>query len=980
VALKRLVLALVLVVSALVLGFGWWYHSSRPSVETVRRIEPTLKPPTEIKGYFLKPDRRFLQAIGEMRRVVAGPQGADSAEAAPQSAEARLEQGGWLIVCAGRSVGRLPLLPRFRDAMLLLEKDAAALRPRFPSSGAREEEDLAQAELKRFRPWAAAAAVEKAWGSSETSNRLLALGAQTLAQLCVQHVDTVGAGDALVGSALAWLALAKAATGEELAREECLLADVCGYYVEARDLASALPADDAVRFYVRHDDALLERAANAPLSTAEARFLRLKRLAEESNTMSWPAWNKLCLERDPDNRLPIMAAALASDDSETDPRKVVDATAQALDDLGYFPGLGLLGKVRRLRLDAVIDGFEEALENLKSEGGQRFPTPEAWVAWYRSFFYSALPRPSRMYLGNRWGEPYTGRLGKDGVGAAVEYRRWFKHLSAPEHGSGPADDLIQDMQNARYFGAALYLDSFAGLDERLPYADKRTLSAMFALTRLADTRPKHLSRLAWAYRNRLFALRLGEEIYRHADAIIGTHDMWLHTYVRDFVGDTQGLLQDLKMDGLRPLDRIQILESLRERPDVAVDLEGEYRKAIGQAPDSWDVTESYLDFLEEDGRRQNAIDELRRWLGQASADEDPHYSLATTRLAELLQSAGQHAEALDLLDSEDLETWELAAARREALLLDQLGRHEDALEVAETAADYNPGSVGALTLLLELRWRRDEFAQAAATLKGWEYPLDSQRWRFDIGGCFADCFLTRAEAGVKAWEALVAAGLAGSERTGEMAAEVSRRGNADLAFRMERWRGAIGFDRLRQVAFAYRDIRTSKGKDAALAWLSGMVTEKQREPFCVMIFTAKEHELLWDFPPATLTGDAGEYWWLTRAGASLLKDPGAKRRALLSEYLSKRGSSYYHTIARFLHGLETRDTLLGLADKDDKRCEIYYWIGLKEQVEGRYPEAADWYLRCLLTNQRNEGETHWAHEQLQLWAQQYEPLDQLTRQ
>ena len=60
-----------------------------------------------------------------------------------------------------------------------------------------------------------------------------------------------------------------------------------GYTTEARERAARLPAGDAVRLYVSHDDVALERSARDAEANYEARYLFLTRLCHGASLARW---------------------------------------------------------------------------------------------------------------------------------------------------------------------------------------------------------------------------------------------------------------------------------------------------------------------------------------------------------------------------------------------------------------------------------------------------------------------------------------------------------------------------------------------------------------------------------------------------------------------------------------------------------------------------------------------------------------------
>ena len=77
---------------------------------------------------------------------------------------------------------------------------------------------------------------------------------------------------------------------------------------------------------------------------------------------------------------------------------------------------------------------------------------------------------------------------------------------------------------------------------------------------------------------------------------------------------------------------------------------------------------------------------------------------------------------------------------------------------------------------------------------------------------------------------------------------------------------------------------------------------------------------------------------------------------------------HYHTIGRFLSGIISTQDLLATIRAPKQRCEIAYYIGFNHRMIGQFDKAADWYLICCETGLMNNGEYHWAADELFWWA------------
>ena len=75
-------------------------------------------------------------------------------------------------------------------------------------------------------------------------------------------------------------------------------------------------------------------------------------------------------------------------------------------------------------------------------------------------------------------------------------------------------------------------------------------------------------------------------------------------------------------------------------------------------------------------------------------------------------------------------------------------------------------------------------------------------------------------------------------------------------------------------------------------------------------------------------------------------------------------ADYYHALRRHLLGKLSLDDLLGMIRTSKQRCEFAYYIGLAARLKGDFAQAAQWYHLCWETLLQNNGEFHWAENEL----------------
>jgi hypothetical protein len=125
-----------------------------------------------------------------------------------------------------------------------------------------------------------------------------------------------------------------------------------------------------------------------------------------------------------------------------------------------------------------------------------------------------------------------------------------------------------------------------------------------------------------------------------------------------------------------------------------------------------------------------------------------------------------------------------------------------------------------------------------------------------------------------------------------------------------------------------------------------------------------------------------EFLWLQRliAWLALEKNPAGLEKDFIAHYKQgwldnmkskisgKNTYKYYNAIGRYLLEMISRDELLTRIKTSKQRCEFAYYIGLRERLKSNFPEAARWYRLCRETLLPNNGEFHWASDELFWWA------------
>src|SRR5262245_44776846 len=188
--------------------------------------------------YRLRPDRRWILAITEIRRIAGVP---DSVLTVQFS-------GKWTLRCGSQEVGSLPEqpdLPEMLDVLTDWARTQAWARG-WSDNGGPQRAELTRA-LDRLDAPAALREADRAWAAGSRDAALFRDAAHAYALLALETPEWDGRSDLIAARGLATLAYARALGSEDPRRESCLLATAMGYPAAARQWARALPASDPLR-------------------------------------------------------------------------------------------------------------------------------------------------------------------------------------------------------------------------------------------------------------------------------------------------------------------------------------------------------------------------------------------------------------------------------------------------------------------------------------------------------------------------------------------------------------------------------------------------------------------------------------------------------------------------------------------------------------------------------------------------------------
>jgi hypothetical protein len=988
---KRIVVYAALAACA---GAVLWLQFRTPDAESpgVRLASAPGLPGSEPARdpYRLQPDVRVLQAAGDLHHLITGQPHED--------ARAEFEGGRWRIVHRGAVIGSLPEFPEFDDLGRLLTDWALELGLRDSLKAAkragagREAQRAAIAgKLAELEATAAADLADRRWSAGDRDPALLRLAAHALVLLGVEAVDEVGGADRVVARGLALVAACAALDKASVGSDAALLADRMGYAAAAWERTAALPENDAVRLFVRHEDDALTKQAGRASGTREARFLALLRLARRHDLERWQKWLGRHFADD-------RALALALTCTSLEIRRFEAHLPAAIQVLaGVVQDLKMIGEVeddedvpgKTASLETMIQEFERLMGAMRSNADGVFLDGEVLRAYYRTCFYSALAilgehlRESLSSLPDT--RAFAGDLGEGDEGVAGEFQRWYTHLANAKLGKPELAALQRDLLGMPHFGAPLLLRTYQVIEEQSTYGAPALRTAARRMAKSLDTRPEAMVAFAAIVQRSVLDLERAENLYARGIRERGANERRLRAWWARYNLEADSLESMLGAPGLEPAEQAEILERLAEIPGVdSSAVEASWERCLSSNRKSWELVDGYTRLVRARGEYPKARAALERWLGRQAPGSGPFEEIfARTRLARTFADQGLTDRAMQTIEPM-VESQQFGAMDCMVSLLEKTGQLARAETLAVFAWGRYPDSPQAQARVIGLCWRQRKYALAARMLAQAPVPLTSYAIATDLAPYFLDCFRAAPANGIRAVEAILASGYAEPRNLGHLAAALDEAGDHRMAYEVQSRIPADGHDAVGKLGVCYHMMKRWKGEEAARAWLEPRVEPldpNERAFLTYVAYDSHDYELLWDVKVPGAGREDVDFHWLLRAAASLRMGEGSDpHRAELERHFARGGRARYHVLGRFLLGLEDVPAALATATSMKAACETFYYVGLRAQSEGRVREAARCYVRCIETGQSSNGEYRWALHQLYEWMSEGESLARLEAQ
>jgi hypothetical protein len=447
-----------------------WNNPQRGSTGIVTFIEPAevdkliqtvlSAPPNEMRsalndGYRLKPDRRFLLAVAEVHHFFSKERQED--------VSVKFENGNWNLRYRGLNVATVPELPDFSNFMTALAEWIKQLQQKYPMKLSKEaslpiEAIEIEKRLEKFLISEAMEAMQLAqtlWSEGNRHPVFLRYATQALTTIAFQGLDRLEIADMVPAKALAFLALTKNLTAQNVISEECLISDVMKYSAQSVKQAELLTEENLVRIYVTQDNEKLKKAAMADGNDFKARYFWLQHLGLKGDKNGWLKWLETGF-KDMGLSATILKTALEltnSMDKHAFPRvlrelvffdlsqpnqdgilekEVLQDIHSYLKNLAYYEVLSAALGHKGITEEELIDEFESNLKVSEKKYKGPFLDAEVYRAHFQGLFYSSLYIESLYYIDSRssteQAATFVRQLGYENVPLSIRFPNFINKV------------------------------------------------------------------------------------------------------------------------------------------------------------------------------------------------------------------------------------------------------------------------------------------------------------------------------------------------------------------------------------------------------------------------------------------------------------------------------------------------------------------------------------------------------------------------
>jgi hypothetical protein len=930
---------------------------SKEPVSSINEVPPAELPAYLEQSYRLVPDRRFGLALEELNRLF----GQD-----PARVETIFKNRRWHVYLDGEHLGTLPEFPRFGDLFHILLKRAQTLNRRHPLKlpEADRTVDLngCQRQLDKFFPpylFALLRELDDRWAEGIRHPEVLKLGLKALTLLCLQAFDRLDLSDRLLARCLALLALTRVVTPYNLDGEEAMVAYAMGYRAHCERVVEQLPRqDDAFSLFFRRQNQDLKMSAEAD-GTPLARYLWLLRYAEKGDVSGWQRLWQGFFKDEEAALLPIMKSGFALEHcfmNSTLSNSILRVPAFR----GGGEGGGLFGQpmIQRLFRDGY---FYSALYTLGIHVLDQLESTDA-----ATFFLEAVEKPDSALT--------------------REFLAWYSHLVVVRQRGVDVNLLSGHLNSPGRLRGMLLARTFDEIGRHIADDSPLLVAAARNLVKILDSRLTHRWIMAEVARYHLYDLKYLERLLSGmVSPSLRQFPRWQSWYAT-LNGDPERLMALLDEPDMNIHTRSEIVNALAGFEEVkSVLIQYEFNKLVVEEPENWVVADQFSAYLKSNGKFRQARRIIREWLENPGTPQALRvdYIDARQKLAALYYSDDQYSQGLKALESV-AASYHPQVLQIKSLLLSKIGEERQAERWARQLRQRHPLSVDARTLLVKMYWSHGKCRQAAKLIKSFPFRCTLSDWADEMAAAFVHAFEKKsAQQAMEAFSCLI------QQKVDHcllqsIPARTYRSGNPQLAFQLQRELLSAQKQHLTVLLTAYRYLAEWKDNAAALTWLRRKTPSYLLPMAAEAAYGRQEYELLWQWPIELKRSRDRRYKRLLQAAAALKTGEAeveeSPRWRELKEYYSRQNVYYYDKIGGYLMGFLPRQEVLGWLDTADRRCEIAYFIGLKEESSGRLRRASDWYRLSVETGRSANAAYHWAFETLRRWADQNRFLSHLESQ
>jgi tetratricopeptide (TPR) repeat protein/uncharacterized protein (DUF983 family) len=830
--------------------------------------------------------------------------------------------------------------------------------------------------------------LERLWRTGKRDPRFLLAGARGYALLSISlYPDEMQYGDDFMSYALGFLALLKHLNpGIDSFREEAFIAMNMGYTGHAEKVLNiqgdrlAQPEDEILDAYMKKDFSALEKLKGDGSRILSHYFL--SRLYRESGLLrEAEAVAKELLTRFPDHYPSVVEAIYSADLG-------IAKILTLLYPLDILTQMEAMISKETLKSRGMWDGRVKAFSGDPSKGSETsfrhfenklsqwkplreeeqdgfFVDEHRLKTLYKTLYSGAISLRFSLLL-NRYNEVEKAQNFANSLSEGDETYPLAMYMNAVvqyELGNREVSQAISEkIMGDPKIGASLSMKAYRLLDDYQKY-----LRWAPVVSRKQDSRPENLAYMgsmsqtiynydiaADFYSRVLMADPFNFPVYKSLSAVTGNHEpieRALKQFPENFIFlEEAGDYFSGKKD-----------DSLKERALTC------YGKAMELAPSRDHLWRRKATVLKDLCRYAQSAELLTAWIDRHGRN-DLTALIFKAELANRYLDMKKPEMALEIL-SDQVESYQGGVMMTLAGAYEALGRTNDAEKIYVKAVRRYPTNVPFISAAAAFMWRQERWIDAAdLVMSGRKLNNQFSRWYFDD---YMKVFSHVDEEKImESYNQIVKKGAGIWERIA-LAFRFQEEKRPEIAYRiMAGTYPSSHMERLENLVSIYTILRNWKGAEEAKKMMTPYMSPQLNGPLSMVLFKKGMFDLLLDgiTNPDGYPEDHREFMWLMKLMAWQATDRPLRYQDELTRHYDKISSDDYHAIGRYMMGYIDRPALFSLMKNAKKRCEFSYYIGFTERMKGNFPEAANWYQLCLETELQNNGEYHFASDELFFWA------------